>query len=209
MKKSYAFIGIQGSGKGTQAVLLAEALEYQHINIGDLLRYNVKNKTLLGAKVQSIIRKGELVPDDLVFEVIENKVSLLSKGVVFDGFPRTINQAEHLLRQFDLLRVFFLDLTEESAIERISARRVCQDCGENYNLNTQPPQIENVCDRCGGKLAIRSDDRPESIHRRFEEFYQQTSPLRYFFESHRLLSVIPAAGTIEEISRQILGLIMV
>jgi adenylate kinase len=204
----YAFIGIQGSGKGTQAVQLSAALNYQHINIGDLFRYHVKNQTTLGTKVQAIIQRGELVPDELVFELVADAMQPDAQGIVFDGFPRTIAQAEYLLRHYNLLRVFYLDLPEKTAIDRISARRVCRNCQENYNLTTQPPRVINTCDVCGGELIIRADDMPAAIHKRFQEFHEQTLPLKHFFEEHEVLSVIDAQGTIAQIFDQIMELII-
>jgi adenylate kinase len=205
--KCFAFLGIQGSGKGTQAVQLAEELKYQHINIGDLFRYHIKNKTEIGKKVQQIISRGELVTDEVVFELVSKSTDKNAKGIVFDGFPRTIAQAKYLLEHYDLKRVFYLELSEETAISRISARRVCQDCGENYNLNTQPPHIQGICDECSGKLIIRNDDKPEAIHKRFEEFYEQTMPLKEFFEANHLLTAISGEQPIPEIFKKILSVV--
>lgn len=205
--KCFAFLGIQGSGKGTQAVQLSVELNYQHINIGDLFRYHIKNKTPIGKKVQEIIQRGALVPDDVVFELVDNSTDEKAKGIVFDGFPRTIAQAEYLLKHYDLKKVFYLELTEKVAVSRISARRICQNCQENYNLNTQLPKIQGICDECGGKLIIRQDDRPEAIHKRFEEFYEQTMPLKEFFKTHGLLSVIDGEQPITEIFSQIQSVI--
>jgi len=203
----FAFLGIQGSGKGTQAVQLSVLLKYQHINIGDLFRYHIKNKTNIGIKVQQIIQRGELVPDDVVFELVANSIDNEASGIVFDGFPRTIAQAEFLLKQYDLKRVFYLDLSEATAVSRISARRVCQNCQENYNLNTQPPKQTGICDECGGELIIRQDDKPEAIHKRFEEFYEQTMPLKEFFEKNGLLTVVTGEQPITEIFSQIVSVV--
>jgi adenylate kinase len=203
--KCFAFLGIQGSGKGTQAVQLSAELKYQHINIGDLFRYHIKKKTPIGAKVQQIIQRGELVPDEVVFELVKASTDAKAKGIVFDGFPRTIAQAEYLLKHYDLRRVFYLELSEATAVNRISARRVCQNCQENYNLNTQPPKISGICDECGGKLIIRQDDKPEAIHKRFEEFYEQTLPLKDFFKKNGLLSDVSGEQPIAEIFNQILS----
>ena len=203
----YAFIGIQGSGKGTQAVQLSNALGYQHVNTGDLFRYHIKNNTNLGLKVQNIIQRGELVPDDLVFALVNDSIKSDVMGIVFDGFPRTIAQAEYLIKHYNLLKVFYLDLSEQVAIERISERRVCQNCQENYNLNTHPPKEKDICDTCGGMLIIRQDDSPEAIHKRFQEFINQTQPLKRFFEEHNLLALIPADRTIPEVYKHILTII--
>lgn len=203
--KCYAFLGIQGSGKGTQAEKLSDELDYQHINIGDLFRYHIKEKTSIGIQVRDIIHRGELVSDELVFDLIKESISPQSQGIIFDGFPRTIPQAQHLLRNFMLIKVFYLELPEEIAIKRISARRICRDCQQNYNLNTHHPKVEGICDKCGGELITRQDDSPEAIHKRFLEFYEQTSPLKEFFADSNLLSVIKADLSIEDIFIQIMA----
>ncbi len=205
--KCFAFLGIQGSGKGTQAVQLSAELNYQHINIGDLFRYHIKSQTPIGTKVQQIIQRGELVPDEVVFELVDSSTDGKALGIVFDGFPRTIAQAEYLLKHYELKRVFYLELSEAHAIDRISARRVCQNCQVNYNLNTQPPKVSGICDECGGKLIIRQDDQPEAIHKRFEEFYEQTMPLKEFFTENKLLSIITGEQSITEIFKQIQSVI--
>lgn len=205
--KCYVFFGIQGSGKGTQAELLSKELNYQHINIGDLFRTQVALKTALGSKVSEIIRKGELVPDDLVFELVVSSLRPGCEGIVFDGFPRTLMQAEYLIEHFQVMRVFFLELSEETAIGRISSRRVCAACGANYNLVTNSPKIEGKCDACSGELTIRNDDRPEAISKRLKEFYDQTIVLQDFFANHGVLSRIDASGEVDEIASQILDVI--
>ena len=203
----YVFFGIQGSGKGTQAELLSKELSYQHINIGDLFRTQVALQTTLGTKVAEIMRKGELVPDELVFELVRSSLRPGCEGIVYDGFPRTIKQAEYLVEHFQVMRVFFLELSEETAISRISSRRVCVACGANYNLVTNRPEIEGKCDVCSGELTIRNDDRPEAISKRLKEFYDQTIVLQDFFAKHDLLSTIDASGEVDEIFGQILDVI--
>jgi len=201
--KCYAFLGIQGSGKGTQAKQLSSALQYQHINIGDLFRYHMQNNTTIGIQVRDIINRGELVSDEIVFELIKQSTNQAAQGIIFDGFPRTIPQAEHLLKHFQLLKVFYLELPEKTAIDRISARRVCRNCQQNYNLSTQHPLVDGVCDKCGGELIIRDDDSPDAIIKRFNEFYEQTQPLKLFFEKLDLLYIIKAELTIDDIFAQI------
>lgn len=201
--RCYVFFGIQGSGKGTQAELLSEALDYQHINIGDLFRNQVAQNTELGQTVKAIVERGELVPDELVFQIVDNSLKPDCKGIVFDGFPRTVRQAEFLVKHFQVMKVFFLELEEAEAIGRISSRRVCPDCGANYNLHTNSPAAEGVCDKCGGKLAIRKDDSPEAISKRLKEFYEQTLVLREFFREKGLLCAVNASLGIEDVARQI------
>jgi len=179
------------------------------VNIGDLFRIQIKNRTTLGIKVQEIIPKGGLVTDDLVFDLLKDTIKPEVKGIIFDGFPRTIAQAKYLMKHYNLLRVFYLDLSEKTAIIRISSRRVCQNCHENFNLVTQPPLTMNLCDKCGGSLVIRNDDSPETIHVRFSEYNNQTRPLKKYFEAQGILSVIQAEKSIQEIFAQIKTLIAV
>lgn len=197
------FFGIQGSGKGTQAELLSRSLNFQHINIGDLFREQVAQQTELGSQVKEIIGRGELVPDDLVFKLVDSALQPGCRGIIFDGFPRTLNQAEYLLEHYQVLRVFFLELDENEAIYRIAARRVCSACGSNYNLNSSKPEKENICDLCGSELVIRKDDRPEAISKRFAEFYTQTLALKEFFAGKDLLTRINAAADVESIAAEI------
>jgi len=203
--KCFAFLGIQGSGKGTQAEKLSYYLHYQHINIGDLFRYHVSHETELGLEVRKIIQRGELVPDHLVFSLINHSIAEKTQGIVFDGFPRTIPQAEFLVAHYDLLQVFYLILTESEAKDRISFRRVCSSCGTNYNLHSSPPQKPDICDTCGSELIIRPDDQPAAIEKRFQEFYQQTQPLVEFFRAKGVLVEVLANQSIPQIYQTLLS----
>ncbi len=203
--RSYAFLGIQGSGKGTQAEKLSAWLNFQHINTGDLFRQHVKGQTPMGQKVSQIIQRGELVPDELVFDLIDVSIDKSAQGIVFDGFPRTVAQAELLIKRYELKQVFYLELSEKTAIDRISARRVCTGCGANYNLNTQPPVVDGTCDTCNTILTMRADDQPEAIRKRFSEFYQQTFPLQQFFTEHGLLTEISGENNVTDIFKLITG----
>lgn len=203
----FVFFGIQGSGKGTQAELLSASLQFQHINIGDLFREQIARETPLGLQVRKIISRGELVPDELVFEIVDRSLLPDRRGIIFDGFPRTLVQADYLVRHFEVRQVFFLELAEAVAIARISSRRICRSCGQNYNLVSDPPREENVCDACGGELVIRNDDKPEAISRRLKEFYDQTLALKEFFAGRSLLSVVDAGQEIEAVAGEILEIV--
>jgi len=197
------FLGIQGSGKGTQAKLLADSIGFQHINIGDLFREQVAKGTELGKEVNSIITSGSLVSDELVFKLVSSTLNPASKGVIFDGFPRTPAQAEYLLSHYQVRCVFYLELSEAEAISRIEGRRVCKRCGENYHILNRKPRQEGICDTCGGTLIQRADDSGEAIRKRVGEFYAQTFALKEFFAEKHLLVVIPALGSITEIEAEI------
>lgn len=191
-------IGPQGSGKGEQAALLAKELNLVHINTGDIFREIAKEDSQRGRIVQELINvKGKLLPDEFAFkvlkEVLEEKP--IRKGFVFDGYPRSFAQLkkfEPYLRQKGerLDRVFYLDISPETSVKRLSSRRVCEKCQEVYNLLTDPPQRQGVCDRCQGKLVRRADDEPEVIKKRLEQYREQTMPMVDYFEKQGILEKI-------------------
>jgi len=205
MTDAIVILGIQGSGKGTQAKLLASHTGFRHLNMGDLLREQTSLNTPLGAKVKSVIEAGELVSDELVFELISETLKQDCLGIVFDGFPRTLPQAEYLVQHYSLSRVFYLDLAEDEAIARIEGRRMCSQCGANYHIVSKAPAQKGVCDHCGGLLITRADDAPQAIKERVKAFYKETYVLKSFFEQMGLLVSIPANHSIEDIHRMILA----
>lgn len=200
MIDAIVFLGIQGCGKGTQAKILAEKIGYQHINIGDLFREQIAQGTKLGLEVKSIITRGELVSDELVFELVNSSLCESCPGIIFDGFPRTPAQAEYLMAHYKVKRTFYLNLSEEEAIARIEARRLCSVCGENFNLVSRKPLKEGICDVCGGSLKQRADDMGDAIKQRVKEFYAQTFALKEYFDRAGVLCTISAANGINQIA---------
>jgi adenylate kinase len=177
--RKYVIMGIQGSGKGTQAKLMAEDLDLEHISVGDIFRWNVQHHTKLGAQVRRIVAGGHLVGDDLVESVVRQRLAEhdWNYGFIIDGFPRSARQAEFFLESYDIDGVINLDLPDAEVHRRILARRLCSQCGLDYNLIAHRPQVPGICDVCGGRLATRDDDNPEALAVRLAQYHEQTKPL--------------------------------
>lgn len=201
--------GPPGSGKGTQASLLKEKYGLAHIATGDILREAVANKTEVGLKAKSYMDRGELVPDDVVIAIVKDKLQSIGEvGFILDGFPRTIAQAEALDRALvelgkPLDAVVNLQVDEEELVRRLSGRRVCPSCGEPYHLESKPPKVDEVCDKCGTALLQREDDKPEAIRNRLRVYREQTEPVLGYYASRGILKNIDAVGEIEQIASRI------
>jgi adenylate kinase len=183
-------LGPPGVGKGTQAVRLADELDGAHVSTGDLLRAARREGTPLGKKAQGYMDAGELVPDQLILDLVREHLAGIAPEahVVFDGFPRTTAQADGLRdvlaglgRAVDLVVLF--EAPDETLVKRLSGRRSCPDCGAVYNVYFNPPAAEGKCDRCGAELVHRSDDQPETVRRRLEVYQEQTAPLVSHYEA--------------------------
>jgi adenylate kinase len=176
--------GAPGSGKGTYASRLQPKLNVDIISMGDMFREILKEDTQQGRLVKMYVEKGLLVPDDTVIDVLKWRLAAMSpaRGFILDGYPRTIEQAKalELIAKIDV--IMHLDVPDWIIIERLSARRLCKNCGAIYNLRTLKPKIDMICDKCGGPLYQRSDDNPEVIRHRLEVYEKQTSPLLRFFK---------------------------
>jgi len=177
-------IGPQGSGKGTYASRLSPILGVPHISTGEIFRENITNGTALGKKVKKIFDTGILVPDDLTIEIVKERLKKpdCKNGYIFDGFPRTIKQAEGLEKIAPPQIVLFLDAPKWLLLKRLSSRVVCKKCGKIYNLINIKPKKEGVCDDCGDKLIVREDETPESIQERLKEYEKETKPLLEYYE---------------------------
>lgn len=180
-------LGYPGSGKGTQAKILSEKFSLLHLSTGDIFREAISAKTPLGQEVAGYIAAGRLVPDMLALSVIKTRLATETRGLLFDGFPRTVDQAQGLDEFFEsrtqsIDAVLFLDVGEEAVIARLGSRRTCPKCQKIYNLHTSPPAKEDVCDACGEKLVLREDDRPDVIRRRISVYKDQTEPLVAYYK---------------------------
>ena len=193
-------LGAPGTGKGTVAGILSKELNIPQVSTGDIFRKNMQEKTELGMKVESYISKGELVPDDITVKIVENRLKEddAKNGVILDGFPRTVKQAEAIEKilekegkKIDL--AINLTTPEEEIIERTSNRRVCSnpECKTVYNLVLNPSKVEGICDKCGSKLIARKDDNPETVKNRLNSYFLQSSPLvEYYDEKGNLYSAL-------------------
>jgi adenylate kinase len=175
--------GPPGSGKGTYASRLQTRLGIDIIATGDILREIMKKDTPLGRKVKGFVEKGQLVPDDVVIQVLEQRLDKSSgeKGFILDGFPRTIQQAKALEKLVKIDGVIQLTVPDWIIIERLSSRRICKSCGEVYNIRFLKPKVEGTCDKCGGQLYQRSDDMPDVIKGRIEVYERQTEPILHYY----------------------------
>lgn len=192
-------LGPPGGGKGTVAKKLQKEFNIPVISTGVILREAIDKKTKLGKEVINIINRGGLVPDNIILEIIKERIKQedCKNGYIFDGFPRNIEQAnslEKLNKELNELidYVFYFEIPFSEIIKRLSNRRVCKKCGTNYNLLFNPPQKDNICDICGGELYQRDDDKGETIKNRLEVFNNQTLSLIKYYEEKKLLTVIDA-----------------
>lgn len=183
--------GAPGSGKGTYASRLQSELGVEVIATGDVFREIIREKTPLADKVRDYVEKGLLVPDDIVVEVLKQRLGRIqkSKGFILDGYPRTIEQAKALDKIVKINVVIQLLVPDWIIIERLSSRRICKDCGEVYNLRFLKPKVDMICDKCGGQLYQRSDDTPEVIKRRIEVYERQTQPILEYYREKKIAFV--------------------
>jgi adenylate kinase len=211
LDRAVIFLGPPGAGKGTQAIELARKYGVPHLSTGDMLREHVSKGTPLGAKAKPIMERGELVPDSLVLKMVAERIERpdCSHGFVFDGFPRTVAQAKYLgelLKQHGYKRPFVIHLVIDTStlMRRLTGRRICKVGGEIYNIYDRPPKVDSICDKDGGELFQRPDDREEVIGPRFEAYEKQTAPLAAYYRRLGLLHDIDGSKSVEEIGRQVL-----
>ena len=208
-------LGAPGAGKGTQAKKIAEKYGVPHISTGDIFRANIKNGTELGKKAKTYMDQGLLVPDELVVDLVVDRVQQddCAKGYVLDGFPRTIPQAESLDAALDKLSekidyAINVEVPDENIINRMSGRRACVGCGATYHIVYNAPKAGDVCDVCGEKLILRDDDKPETVKKRLDVYHEQTQPLIDYYSKAGVLKEVDGTLNMEEVFQaivQILG----
>jgi adenylate kinase len=203
--RKYVIIGVPGSGKSTQASILAADLDLVHISVGDIFRWNVQNHTKMGAQVRRIMAAGGLVGDDLAEKVTGDRLAEhdWNYGFLVDGFPRNIRQAEFFLESYDIDGVIHLDMPDSEVRRRVLARRLCADCGVDYNLIQSRPATEGVCDLCGGNLVTREDDTEEALAVRLRDYHDKTDPVLDLFRRKEYVATIDATASKDEVQQAI------
>ncbi|MBC8500256.1 MAG: adenylate kinase [Nanoarchaeota archaeon] len=201
------FLGSPGVGKGTYAQVLTEVLEIPHISTGDLLREEAKRDTPLGREINEIMMKGELVPDHVMLKLIEERITHddCKNGFILDGFPRNLVQANHLQNLVDITHVLNFKADDEVIIQRLSGRITCKKCNMIYNKVGKKPEIEGVCDKCGGELFQREDDKPESVKKRLDVYREKTQPLIDHYTNKGLLVEVVINKHIIEIKERLIS----
>ncbi len=200
-------LGAPGAGKGTQAEILCERLNIPTISTGNMIREALKSGTEMGLKAKAFIEAGQLVPDEVVIGIVDERLRQddCKNGFILDGFPRTIPQAEALDRMgVTIDRVVDINVPDEVIARRVSGRRVCLDCGNTYHIETKKPRVDGVCDRCGSTLVQRKDDQPETVQERLSVYHAQTEPLRDYYAAAGKLLVMDGQMGIQEIAEKTL-----
>lgn len=210
--KAFILLGAPGAGKGTVAEGVVAQTSYTHFSTGDMLRDAIRQGSELGRRADEFIRKGELVPDDIILGMVFERLDrgTQDQAVMFDGFPRTLAQAQLLDDGFKtrnglLQVVFLLEVPRELVIQRLTGRRICRGCGANYHITNIPPKKAGVCDRCGGELAQRPDDNEATISNRLDVFHRQTEALTAFYEAQGKLVRVDASQPREKTLAEVTG----
>ena len=207
-------LGAPGAGKGTQAKRIAAKYGIPHISTGDIFRANIKNGTELGKKAQTYMDQGLLVPDELVCDLVVDRIqqSDCEKGYVLDGFPRTIPQAEALTAALEKLGTGIdyainVEVPDANILNRMGGRRVCLGCGATYHVDFNPPKQEGMCDTCGAELVLRDDDKPETVQKRLDAYHEQTQPLIDYYTKAGKLAEVDGTKDMDDVFAAIVDLL--
>ena len=207
-------LGAPGAGKGTQAKQIAAKYEIPHISTGDIFRANISNGTELGKKAKTYMDQGLLVPDELVVDLVVDRVQQddCKKGYILDGFPRTIPQAEALTEALKKLgeKVDFainVEVPDENIVKRMSGRRACVSCGSTYHIVYNPTKVEGVCDKCGNELILREDDKPETVKKRLDVYHEQTQPLIEYYTNEGVLVEVDGTKDMKDVFSAIVDIL--
>ena len=203
--RKYVIMGVQGSGKGTQATMLADDLDLVHISVGDIFRWNVQHHTKLGAQVRRTMAAGLLIGDELVEGVVRQRLADhdWNYGFIIDGFPRNERQAEFFLESYDIDGVIHLDLPDSEVRRRVLARRLCSGCGMDYNLLANSPKEAGKCDACGASLVTREDDTEDALAVRLREYHEKTNPVLGIFRRKEYVVTVDARPDCEIVQQEI------
>lgn len=197
-------LGAPGAGKGTQAEVICGKLGIPSISTGNIIREALKNGTETGRKAKSFMDKGELVPDEVVIDIIKERLVKddCKNGFILDGFPRTVPQAEALDKMGVVIdKVIEISVSDETIKQRLTGRRVCEKCGASYHIVYKPTKVEGICNLCGGKTVIRKDDRPETVEARLAVYHKQTAPLKGYYEAQNKLVSVDGQESVEHTSQ--------
>lgn len=209
--KRLLLFGPPGAGKGTQAARVSELLGIGHVDTGSIIRDNIKNQTDLGLEAKAYVDRGDLVPDELIIRLIEDRLQHddVSHGWLLDGFPRSLEQAGALSRMGPdgaeiVERVVFLEVPEDLLLQRLTSRRICGTCKTVYNILTLKPKEEGICDKCRGELIQRADDNEESVRNRFRVYRESTAPIADYYGEKGLIVKVDGTGTVGEGTERIM-----
>ena len=201
----YVIMGIQGCGKGTQAKMLCKDFDLVHISVGDIFRWQIQSHTKLAARIARITAAGELVSDDVVEEIVRARLDQhdWNFGFILDGFPRNRRQAEFFLESYDINAVIQIDLSDNVVRDRVLNRRLCSQCGLDYNLIFHRPANPAICDVCGGHLTSRADDNPEAVANRLADYHNKTKPILDLFRRKELIVAVDGSKPAIEVQAEI------
>ncbi len=196
-------LGAPGAGKGTQAEVICDKLSIPAISTGNLIREAIKNQTELGMAVKQYIEAGQLVPDDVVIQMVKERLAKddCKNGFILDGFPRTVPQAEALDKMGIIIdKVIDIEVSDEEITKRLSGRRVCEGCGASYHTIFKPTKVEGICDKCGAKTVLRTDDHPDTVKERLNVYHAQTEPLIAYYKAQGKLYPVEGQDEVADTS---------